>query len=54
MSSSSYIVHRDESIFPDADKFDPERWIRAKNEGKNLSRYLVSFTRGSRTCIGMK
>ncbi|GAB1216557.1 hypothetical protein ATERTT37_005773 [Aspergillus terreus] len=53
MSSSSYIVHRDESIFPNADKFDPERWIRAKNEGKNLSRYLVSFTRGSRTCIGM-
>ncbi|KAL5354952.1 cytochrome P450 [Aspergillus floccosus] len=52
-SSSSYTVHRDETIFPDPDKFDPERWIRASHEGKNLTRHLVSFTRGSRACLGM-
>ncbi|PYI03028.1 benzoate 4-monooxygenase cytochrome P450 [Aspergillus sclerotiicarbonarius CBS 121057] len=53
MSTSTYFVHRDSTIFPDPDKFDPERWIRAAERGQNLTRYLVSFMRGSRACLGM-
>ncbi|RAK96671.1 cytochrome P450 [Aspergillus ibericus CBS 121593] len=53
MSTSTYFIHRNPDIFPEPDKFDPERWIRAAERGQNLSRYLVSFMRGSRACVGM-
>lgn len=46
---SSFFVHHEESIFPDAESFIPERWI----ENPRLSRLLVSFSKGSRQCIGM-
>lgn len=54
MSSSSYLIHRNETIFPDHATFDPERWVRASEEGKHLNRYITSFTRGTRQCLGMK
>ncbi|OOF93013.1 hypothetical protein ASPCADRAFT_173692 [Aspergillus carbonarius ITEM 5010] len=53
MSTSTYFVHRDPAIFPEPDKFDPERWIRATERRENLTRYLVSFMRGSRACLGI-
>ncbi|RDA91545.1 hypothetical protein CP533_4373 [Ophiocordyceps camponoti-saundersi (nom. inval.)] len=53
VSSSSYIIHRDASIFPDPERYDPERWIRASNKGDHLKRYLTSFSKGSRSCIGI-
>ena len=46
---SSYYVHRDETIFPDAESFIPERWI----ENSRLNRFLVSFSKGSRQCLGI-
>lgn len=46
---TSYIVHHDESIFPDSFKFVPERWV----ENPRLDKYMVSFTKGSRQCIGI-
>ncbi len=42
-------IHNDESIFPDAKSFIPERWI----ENPGLSRFLLSFSKGSRNCIGI-
>lgn len=54
MSTSIYFVHRNPAIFPDPQKFDPDRWIRAAEKGDPLHRYLVPFTKGSRICIGMK
>ncbi|KAJ5558222.1 hypothetical protein N7535_008437 [Penicillium sp. DV-2018c] len=53
VSQSNYFVHMDPTIFPEPEKFDPERWIRASEKGEYLSRYIVSFTRGSRQCLGM-
>lgn len=41
-------------IFPNPENFDPERWITAAKNGQRLNRYLVSFTRGGRQCLGMK
>ena len=46
---SSFYVHHDESIFSDAELFIPERWI----ENTRLSRFLVSFSKGSRQCLGI-
>lgn len=46
---TSVLVHQDESIFPDASSFVPERWI----QNPRLDRYLVSFSKGSRQCLGI-
>lgn len=46
---TSLLVHQDESIFPDAKSFIPERWI----ENPGLSRFLLSFSKGSRNCLGI-
>jgi len=53
MSMSSYLVHHDESIFPDSHSFKPERWS-GVGDTDRLTKYMVSFTRGSRACLGMK
>lgn len=47
---SSFQIHHDEKIFPDSDAFIPERWVQA---GNSLDRYMVSFTKGSRGCLGI-
>ena len=46
---TSVLIHQDESIFPDAHSFVPERWV----ENPRLDRYLVSFSKGSRQCLGI-
>ncbi|OAQ96764.1 hypothetical protein LLEC1_00638 [Akanthomyces lecanii] len=52
VSQSTYFMHSNESIFPDYKKFDPERWVKAAEEGVNLKKYLTNFSGGSRMCIG--
>ncbi|KAJ6145007.1 hypothetical protein N7470_008902 [Penicillium chermesinum] len=54
VSQSSYFVHMDPLIFPDPKRFDPERWIRARNDGIHLGRFIASFNKGSRQCLGIK
>lgn len=46
---SAFQIHHDESVFPDSDAFLPGRW--ADNPG--LDRFMVSFTKGSRGCLGI-
>lgn len=46
---TSVLLHQDEGIFPNAASFVPERWI----ENPRLDRYLVSFSKGSRQCLGI-
>ncbi|KAJ5757735.1 uncharacterized protein N7511_006429 [Penicillium nucicola] len=53
VSQSNYFVHMDSTLFPDPGTFDPERWVRAAEKGEYLSRFIVSFTKGSRQCLGM-
>ncbi|KAJ9502926.1 hypothetical protein H2202_002049 [Exophiala xenobiotica] len=48
VSESNYFVHMDSNIFPDPESFDPDRWLRAAEQGFRLDRYLVSFSKGSR------
>ncbi|KAI0178062.1 putative cytochrome P450 [Pestalotiopsis sp. NC0098] len=51
---SAAIMHHNEDIFPDSHAFRPERWIDAAGQ-KNLrlEKYMISFSRGSRQCLGM-
>lgn len=48
---TSVQIHHNEDIFPDSKKFSPERWLDGKN--RLLDRYMVSFTGGSRQCLGI-
>lgn len=47
---TSALIHQNSEIFPEPRKFLPERWI----ENPRLDRYLLSFSKGSRQCAGIK
>ena len=51
ISMSIRDVHFDESIFPDAHRFTPERWL--GDDKRALEKYLMPFSRGPRNCVGM-
>ncbi|KAI1408540.1 cytochrome P450 [Hypoxylon sp. FL1857] len=44
-------AHRDEDIFPENHKFVAERWL--GDQGRKLEKYLTSFGKGSRSCVGI-
>lgn len=46
---TAYFVHHDEAIFPNSHEYIPERWI----ENPRLDKYMVSFTKGTRQCVGI-
>ncbi|KAL0939306.1 cytochrome p450 [Colletotrichum truncatum] len=49
---SAYTVHTDKEIWgDDAREFKPERWL--EPEGKQLEKYLVTFSKGARQCLGI-
>ncbi|KAI1375659.1 cytochrome P450 [Hypoxylon crocopeplum] len=51
---STPLLHHDEAIFPDSYAFVPERWLDDNmKRKKELDRYLMSFSRGPRVCVGM-
>ncbi|KAF2464255.1 cytochrome P450 [Lindgomyces ingoldianus] len=48
-------VSHDEEIFPESHSFMPERWLGEPktSDGVPLERFMVSFGRGTRSCLGM-
>lgn len=46
-----YILHRNQDIFKNPDKFIPERFLEEDNKSNFLFGYLP-FSAGSRNCIG--
>ena len=56
ISLDHFHMHHCESVFPDSYTFKPERWLdnqKGPDGGKQLSRYMVAFSRGNRMCLGM-
>ncbi|RAL03205.1 cytochrome P450 [Aspergillus ibericus CBS 121593] len=55
ISMDNYSVSHDEEIFPDSFTFKPDRWLNdpLAPDGRKLTRYLVSFGRGTRSCLGI-
>ncbi|KAL1630026.1 hypothetical protein SLS54_000886 [Diplodia seriata] len=64
MSMSPRDLHGNAAIFPDPEKFVPERWLPATDPAcavtddperrRAMDRYWVPFSRGSRNCIGLE
>ncbi|KAI9717858.1 MAG: hypothetical protein M1812_004385 [Candelaria pacifica] len=53
VSTSVVALHRDESVFPDADSFLPERWLDVdKKTLGNCEAQLIPFGYGGRICLG--
>ncbi|KAL8909677.1 MAG: hypothetical protein Q9171_004948 [Xanthocarpia ochracea] len=50
---TTIFMHDDEAIFPDHKAFIPERWLEKREDGVRLEKYLTSFGRGSRQCLGI-
>lgn len=54
VGNATPFVNWDEEVFgKDAREFKPERWLPAE-EKKSLEKYIASFSRGARICIGLK
>ncbi|KAI9854004.1 MAG: hypothetical protein M1813_001595, partial [Trichoglossum hirsutum] len=51
VSHSAYVYHTDEKYFENAFSFLPERWL--GDDAKQLDRNMLSFSRGSRNCLGL-
>ena len=48
-------LSHDEEIFPQSREFIPERWLDDPKtaDGIPLDRFMVSFGRGTRSCMGI-
>lgn len=47
---TSIFMHDDSENFPSPHEFKPDRWTQPGS--KNLERYLVNFSKGTRACLG--
>ncbi|KAL2782939.1 cytochrome P450 [Aspergillus keveii] len=48
----NYIHQRDPSLFPDPNKFVPDRWMAGSDRQKEMNAALTPFSLGPRNCIG--
>lgn len=52
IGSSSVCMHRNTSVFPEPDKFKPERWLLDNEKVREMNRWFWAFGSGGRMCIG--
>lgn len=50
VSISAYVAHRDPKVFPEPEKFKPERWL--GEDARDLQAAFITFSAGARGCIG--
>ncbi|KAH7135134.1 cytochrome P450 [Dendryphion nanum] len=53
ISSCIYMQNIDAKTFPDPFRFDPERWLANPETVTAREKQMLSFSRGSRSCIGI-
>jgi cytochrome P450 len=52
---TTLFMHMDEEIFPEPEKFKPDRWLEGdENDRRRLERHFSPFSRGTRMCLGMQ
>lgn len=55
VGASAVLMHHNQDVFPDSESFIPERWVDEKGQRRReLERGMMSFSKGSRQCLGMK
>ncbi|KIJ97258.1 hypothetical protein K443DRAFT_681651 [Laccaria amethystina LaAM-08-1] len=55
VSTQAWSMHRDPSIFPSPDSFQPERWLASSTNESELAimaQHMMPFGAGSRVCVG--
>ena len=53
VSTSAYSLHRNPSVFPEPERWRPERWVDSSVEArKEMQKWFWVFGSGSRMCIG--
>ncbi|KAH8807718.1 cytochrome P450 monooxygenase [Xylogone sp. PMI_703] len=53
ISAQAYTLHRNESVFPAAEEWCPERWLEASPEhAAVMQRWFWAFGSGGRMCVG--
>ena len=52
ISCISYFMHYNPDIFPNPKVFNPERWLGSDQVYEKLTKNLVPFGRGTRSCLG--
>ncbi|KAJ5584429.1 benzoate 4-monooxygenase cytochrome P450 [Penicillium hispanicum] len=52
VSVSTYVAHRDPTLFPEPDSYMPERWLDDSEAMKDMRAAFIPFTTGARACIG--
>lgn len=53
VSAQAYSLHRNETVFPDAETWLPRRWLDADQAKKDeMTRWFWAFGSGSRMCVG--
>lgn len=53
VSMAPYSLHRNQEVFPDSLRFDPDRWFGTLNQVTEMKRWWWAFSSGGRMCIGM-
>ncbi|KAK9247336.1 cytochrome P450 [Lipomyces tetrasporus] len=54
ISMQPWTLHRDPSVFPDPETFDPDRWLKSDSEALHrMNRSFMTFGAGIRMCVGM-
>lgn len=54
MSMSHRFMFFNPEIFPDPQKFDPDRWTQSDEETLRLSKYMHPFSKGTRQCLAYR
>ena len=50
---TTLLMHWDESVYPDARRFEPKRWM-DKEKRMQMEKTFAPFSRGTRICLGMQ
>ena len=52
VSVPTYLAHRDPTLFPNPEKYSPERWLDDSETSREMRAAFIPFSSGGRACLG--